>query len=81
MRGRSGPFWDGLEGRAPVPGRRWEPDQSRSTLQLNVRCLWPVRPGRVISGGRIVHRDGTWVPGGGTLRRRWGGHRHRDRPG
>jgi acyl-coenzyme A thioesterase PaaI-like protein len=124
MRGRSGPFWDGVEGRAPVPRaaatlglefidadveagtievafaateaftnpsgdalgrswrrcsttrlarrrwRRWEPDQFQSTLQPNVSFLRPVRPGRVISRGRVVHRDGTWCTWSGTLRRR-----------
>ena len=111
MSGRSGPFWDGVEGRAPIPpaaatlGFQFidadveagtievafaateaftnpagnvlgaflaamlydtvgpallatlEPDQFQSTLQLNVTFLRPVRPGRVIGKGRIVHRD------------------------
>lgn len=111
MSGRSGPFWDGVEGRAPIPpaaatlGFRFidadveagtievafaatkaftnpagnvlgaflaamlydtvgpallatlEPDQFQSTCQLNVTFLRPVRPGRVIGQGRIVHRD------------------------
>lgn len=111
MSGRSGPFWDGVEGRAPIPpaaatlGFQFidadveagtievafaateaftnpagnvlgafvaamlydtvgpallatlEPDQFQSTRQLNVAFLRPVRPGRVIGKGRIVHRD------------------------
>lgn len=35
-----------------------EPDQFQSTLALNVNFLRPVRPGRVIGKGRVVHRDG-----------------------
>ena len=111
MSGRSGPFWDGVEGRAPIPpaaatlGFQFidadveagtievafaateaftnpagnvlgaflaamlydtvgpallatlEPGQFQSTLQLNVTFLRPVRPGRIIGKGRIVHRD------------------------
>jgi uncharacterized protein (TIGR00369 family) len=111
MSGRSGPFWDGVEGRAPIPpaaatlGFQFigadveagtievafaaaeaftnpagnvlgaflaamlydtvgpallatlEPDQFQSTAQLSVTFLRPVRPGRVIGQGRIVHRD------------------------
>ena len=112
MQGRSGPFWDGVEGRAPIPPaaatlgfefvavaadveagtievaftatERFTnpsgnvlgafvaamlydtvgpallatlgPDQFQSTLQLGVSFLRPVRPGRVIGRGRIVHR-------------------------
>jgi uncharacterized protein (TIGR00369 family) len=37
-----------------------EPDQFQSTLQLNVSFLRPVRPGRLVGEGRVVHRDGTW---------------------
>jgi uncharacterized protein (TIGR00369 family) len=112
MRTRSGPFWDGVEGRTPMPraaatlGLEFidadleastielafeateaftnpagnvlgafvaamlydtvgpallatlEPDQFQSTLGLNVNFLRPVRPGRVIGKGRVVHRDG-----------------------
>jgi Thioesterase superfamily len=63
MRGRSGPFWDGVEGRAPMPpaAATLEPDQFQSTLQLSVSFLRPVRPGRVIGKGRIVHRNGELV--------------------
>jgi uncharacterized protein (TIGR00369 family) len=115
MQGRTGPFWDGIEGRAPMPPAAatlgfefidadvkagtialafeateeftnpagnvlgafvaamlydtvgpallatLEPDQFQSTLQLNVSFLRPVRPGRVIGKGRIVHRDGDLV--------------------
>lgn len=111
MSGLSGPFWDGVEGRAPIPPAAAElgfqfvaadvkagtievafaateaftnpagnvlggfvaamlydtvgpallatlqPDQFQSTRQLNVTFLRPVRPGRVIGKGRIVHRD------------------------
>jgi uncharacterized protein (TIGR00369 family) len=35
-----------------------EPDQFQSTLQLNVNYLRPVRPGRIVGKGRVVHRDG-----------------------
>ena len=109
---RSGPFWDAIEGRVPVPraaatlGLQFidadvragtielafaatedftnptgnvlgafvaamlydtvgpallatlEPDQFQSTLELNVHFLRPVRPGRLIGKGRVVHRDG-----------------------
>ena len=109
---RSGPFWNMVEGRAPLPraaatlGMEFidadvdagtielafaateaftnptgnvlgafvaamlydtvgpallatlEPDQFQSTLQLNVGFLRPVRPGRLIGRGRVVHRDG-----------------------
>ena len=112
MRKRSGPFWDGIEGRAPMPraaaslglqfiaadpekgtielafsGREdfinpagnvlgafvaamlydtvgpallatLDPDQFQSTTQFNVSFLRPVRPGRVVGKGRVVHRDG-----------------------
>jgi uncharacterized protein (TIGR00369 family) len=112
MSSRSGPFWDGIEGRAPMPraaatlGLEFidadsekgtielafaaredftnpagnvlgafvaamlydtlgpallatlEPDQFQSTLGLNVNFLRPVRPGRVVGKGRVVHRDG-----------------------
>jgi uncharacterized protein (TIGR00369 family) len=112
MSGRSGPFWDGVEGRAPMPRAAatlgfefieadveagtielaftateaftnpsgnvlgafvaamlydtvgpallatLEPDQFQSTMQLNVSFLRPVRPGRIIAKGRVVHRDG-----------------------
>jgi uncharacterized protein (TIGR00369 family) len=112
MQGRSGPFWDGIEVRAPIPPAAatlgfefidadpeagtievafaateaftnpagnvlgaflaamlfdtvgpallatLEPNQFQSTLQLNVSFLRPVRPGRVVGRGRVVHRDG-----------------------
>jgi acyl-coenzyme A thioesterase PaaI-like protein len=38
-----------------------EPDQFQSTLQLSVSFLRPVRPGRLVGKGRIVHRDGDLV--------------------
>jgi uncharacterized protein (TIGR00369 family) len=111
MRGRAGLFWDGINGRAPMPRAAatlgfefvdadveagtievafaateaftnpagnvlgaylaamlydtvgpallatLEPDQFQSTLQLNVSFLRPVRPGRILGKGRIVHRD------------------------
>src|SRR4030095_5207172 len=111
MHKRSGPFWDAVEGRAPVPraaatlglefidadsaagtielaftaGENFtnpagnvlgafvaamlydtvgpallatlEPDQFQSTLALNVNFLRPVRPGRIVGRGRVVHRD------------------------
>jgi uncharacterized protein (TIGR00369 family) len=112
MSKRTGPFWDGVEGRAPMPraaatlGLEFvdvdadhgtielaftpteaftnptgnvlgafvaamlydtvgpallatlEPDQFQSTLGIQVQFMRPVRPGRVIGKGRIVHRDG-----------------------
>ena len=112
MRGRSGPFWDAVEGRAPLPRAAatlglelidadvdagtielaftateaftnptgnvlgafqaamlydtvgpallatLEPDQFQSTTQLNVSFLRPVRPGRLVGRGRVVHREG-----------------------
>jgi uncharacterized protein (TIGR00369 family) len=112
MQERSGPFWDGVEGRAPIPPAAatlgfefidadveagtievafaatvaftnpagnvlgafqaamlfdtvgpallatLAPDQFQSTLQLNVSFLRPVRPGRLIGKGRVLHRDG-----------------------
>ena len=112
MSGRSGPFWDGVEGRAPMPRAAatlgfefieadveagtielaftateaftnpsgnvlgafvaamlhdtvgpallatLEPDRFQSTMQLNVGFLRPVRPGRIVAKGRVVHRDG-----------------------
>lgn len=35
-----------------------EPDQFQSTLEMSVRFLRPVRPGRIVGRGRVVHRDG-----------------------
>jgi uncharacterized protein (TIGR00369 family) len=112
MGGRSGPFWDGVEGRAPLPRAAatlgfefvdadpdagtievaftatedfvnpmgnvlgafvaamlydtvgpallatLEPDQFQTTLGINVSFLRPVRPGRLLGRGRVVHRDG-----------------------
>jgi uncharacterized protein (TIGR00369 family) len=112
MRERTGPFWDSVEGRAPLPpaaatlGLEFidadieagtielafaatedftnpagnvlgafqaamlhdtvgpallatlEPDQFQTTLQLSVSFLRPVRPGRLVGKGRVVHRDG-----------------------
>lgn len=109
---RTGPFWDGIEGRAAMPraaatlGFEFiradpangtielaftaaadftnpagnvlgaflaamlydtvgpallatvEPDEFQSTLDLNVRFLRPVKPGRLLATGRVVHRDG-----------------------
>ncbi len=109
---RSGPFWDGVEGRAPIPRAAatlgWEfidadvekgtievafkatedftnpagnvlgaflaamlydtvgpallatlkPGQFQSTLQFSVNFLRPVRPGRIVGKGRVVHRNG-----------------------
>ena len=114
---RTGPFWDGVHGRAPIPraaatlGFQFiradveqgtievsfeateaftnpmgnvlgaflaamlydtvgpallatlKPDQFQSTLDLNVRFLRPVRPGRLIGRGRVIHRnaDMAWI--------------------
>ena len=35
-----------------------DPDEFQSTLDMNVRFLRPLRPGRAIGRGRIVRRDG-----------------------
>jgi uncharacterized protein (TIGR00369 family) len=35
-----------------------EPDRFQSTLELNVNFLRPVRPGRLIGKGCVVHRTG-----------------------
>jgi uncharacterized protein (TIGR00369 family) len=112
MSERSGPFWDVVEGRAPLPRAAatlglevirvdvdegtielsftatddftnptgnvlgafvaamlydtvgpallatLEPDQFQTTLDLHVTFLRPVRPGKVIGRGRVVHRVG-----------------------
>lgn len=112
MTGRSGPFWDAIEGNGPMPRAAatlgfefidadldqgtieiafaateaftnptgnvlgafvaamlydtvgpallatLRPDQFQSTLGLTVNFLRPVRPGRLIGKGRVVHRDG-----------------------
>jgi uncharacterized protein (TIGR00369 family) len=109
---RSGSFWDGVEGRAPIPRAAATlgfefiradaehgtievaflateafmnpvgnvlgaflaamlydtagpallatlgPGEFQSTLDLNVRFLRPVRPGRIVGRGRVVHREG-----------------------
>lgn len=110
MAAHAGPFWDAVEGRAPLPraaetlgmeilavdGDRgtielaftavdaWtnptgnvlgafvaamlfdtvgpallatvSPDEFQSTLQISVTFLRPVRPGRLVGKGRVVHR-------------------------
>jgi uncharacterized protein (TIGR00369 family) len=112
MTSRTGPFWDGVEGRAPIPPAAatlgfefidadpgngtievaftatedfvnplgnvlgaflaamlydtvgpallatLEPDRFQSTTELKVDFLRPVRPGRIVGKGRVVHRDG-----------------------
>jgi uncharacterized protein (TIGR00369 family) len=112
MNARTGPFWDGVEGRVPMPpaaatlgfefidadieagtielafraGEEFTnpagnvlgaflsamlydtvgpallatlgPDQFQSTVQFGVTFFRPVRPGRIIGKGRVVHRDG-----------------------
>ena len=35
-----------------------ETDQFQSTVELHVSFLRPVRPGRVVAKGRVVHRNG-----------------------
>ena len=109
---RTGPFWDGVEGRAPIPPAAatlgfefiaadaeagtidlaftateafvnpmgnvlgafqvamlydtvgpallatLEPDEFQSTIDLNASFFRPVRPGRLLAHGRVVHRDG-----------------------
>jgi hypothetical protein len=63
MRGRSRPFWDGVEGRAPVPravatlGARPVPVDPPAERELPAAG----RPGRLLARGRIVHRDGDLV--------------------
>src|SRR6478672_11771575 len=115
MTSRTGPFWDAVEGRAPLPNAAaalglevldvdggsgtielaftaiedWtnpsgnilggfvaamlydtvgpallatvDADEFQSTLQLNVTFLRPVRPGRLVGRGRVVHRRGDIV--------------------
>jgi uncharacterized protein (TIGR00369 family) len=112
LRERTGPFWDAMNGRAPLPpaaatlgmelvdadpdGGTLElafaateaftnpfgnvlgaflaamlydtvgptllatlgPEEFQSTLEIDVKFLRPVRPGRVVCSGRIVRRDG-----------------------
>lgn len=112
MSGRSGPFWEGVEGRAPLPraaatlGLEFlaadvengtidlaftatedftnpvgnvlgaflaamlydtvgpallatlAPEEFQSTLELHTHFLRPVRPGRILGKGRVVHRAG-----------------------
>jgi uncharacterized protein (TIGR00369 family) len=112
MSKRTGPFWDAVEGRAPIPRAAatlgfefiradvdrgtielaftatesftnpmgnvlgaflaamlydtvgptliatLAPDQFQSTLDLSVRFIRPVKPGRILANGRIVHRRG-----------------------
>ena len=69
MHARSGPFWDGVQGRAPIPpaAATLAPDQFQSTLQMSVSFLRPVRPGRLTGKGRIVHRDGDLASLGASL--------------
>jgi uncharacterized protein (TIGR00369 family) len=109
---RTGPFWDGIAGRAPVPRAAatlgfefidadvengtielaftateaftnpmgnvlgaflaamlydtvgpallatLAPDQFQSTIELKTNFMRPVRPGRLIAHGRVVHRNG-----------------------
>jgi uncharacterized protein (TIGR00369 family) len=35
-----------------------EPDEFQATLQISVHFLRPLRPGRVVGRGRVVHRTG-----------------------
>ncbi|MBZ9637878.1 PaaI family thioesterase [Streptomyces sp. PSKA30] len=112
MTERSGPFWDAMSGRTPLPraaatlGMEFidadvengtielaftgtedfanptgnvlgaflaamvydtmgpallatlDPDQFQSTMELKVSFLRPVRPGRILGKGRVVHRVG-----------------------
>jgi len=108
---RTGPFWDGVTGRAPVPPAArtlglevveadthgvvelaftatdaftnpagnvlgaflaamlydtvgpallatLAPDEFQSTMQLHTNFLRPVRPGRIVGRGRVIHRVG-----------------------
>lgn len=109
---RTGPFWDGVEGRAPIPPAAatlgfefiaadveagtielaftateaftnpmgtvlgafqaamlfdtvgpallatLAPDEFQSTIELKTTFLRPVRPGRLLAHGRVLHRDG-----------------------
>jgi len=38
-----------------------EPDQFQSTTQMTVNFMRPVRPGRIVGTGRVVHREGDLV--------------------
>src|SRR5207244_3036613 len=44
-----------------------ERDQFQSTLDLNVQFLRPVRPGKLIGKGRVVHRHGDMAFLGASL--------------
>lgn len=112
MNQRSGPFWDAVEGRVPLPRAAatlglelidadvengtielafegiteftnptgnvlgaflaamlydtvgpallstLEADEFQSTLEMSVHFLRPVRPGKIVGKGRVVHREG-----------------------
>jgi uncharacterized protein (TIGR00369 family) len=38
-----------------------EPDQFQSTTQMTVNFMRPIRPGRIVGKGRVVHREGDLV--------------------
>jgi len=38
-----------------------EADQFQSTTQMTVNFMRPVRPGRIVGKGRVVHREGDLV--------------------
>jgi acyl-coenzyme A thioesterase PaaI-like protein len=61
MSGRSGAFWDAVEGRAPMPraaatlGLEFiDADAENGTIEL----AFAATPGRIVGKGRVVHRDG-----------------------
>jgi hypothetical protein len=72
MMGRSGPFWDGVEGRAPIPP---------AAATLGFEFIDADVEAGTIEGRAPRRRPG--VSGGVAARRLRGGrrHRHRDRPG
>ncbi len=62
--GRDGPFWDVMTGRvAPPPAAAllgWqlvEIDPDSGTIDLQVQCLAPAKPGELRARGRIVRRS------------------------
>jgi uncharacterized protein (TIGR00369 family) len=42
----------------PVLPATLEPDQFQSTSEISVHFLRPVRPGRLVGKGRVLHRNG-----------------------
>jgi hypothetical protein len=64
--GRDGVLWEDSSARrdgsaaaeGPALLATLAPDEFQSTLHLDVSFLRPVRPGRIVGRGRVVHRSG-----------------------